>query len=153
MPALNRAMAAQELQRMIQLYLKAETDIINEIGRLRSMGLVDYHAEAALNRIQAILRRLESEGWEYIPKMIERYFYVSRPEARKRAQVQEEDEREKTIVNQSFQVAGVVCFFLSAAALFVVLPFSYDAFRALLAAMTVYALSFVLANVYFSKTL
>ena len=83
MPALNRAMAAQELQRMIQLYLKAETDIINEIGRLRSMGLVDYHAEAALNRIQAILRRLEGEDWEYVPKMIERYFYVSRPEARK----------------------------------------------------------------------
>lgn len=83
MPALNRAMAAQELQRMIQLYLKAETDIINEIGRLRSRGLVDYHAEAALDRIQAILRRLESEDWEYVPKMIERYFYVRHPEARK----------------------------------------------------------------------
>lgn len=83
MPALNRAMAAQELQRMIQLYLKAETDIINEIGRLRSRGLVDYHAEAALDRIQAILRRLESENWEYVPKMIERYFYVRHPEARK----------------------------------------------------------------------
>ena len=85
--------------------------------------------------------------------LIRAQYLIRRPEARKRAQVQEEDEREKTIVNQSFQVAGVVCFFLSAAALFVVLPFSYDAFRALLAAMTVYALSFVLANVYFSKTL
>lgn len=83
MPALNRAMAAQELQRMIQLYLKAETDIINEIGRLRSRGLVDYHAEAALDRIQAILRGLESEDMERIPKMIEQYFYASHPEARK----------------------------------------------------------------------
>ena len=83
MPALNRVMADKELQRMIQLYLKAETDIINEIGRLRSMGLVDYHVEAALDRVQAILGRLEREGWEYVPRMIERNFYVSHPEARK----------------------------------------------------------------------
>ena len=83
MPALNRVMADKELQRMIQLYLKAETDIINEIGRLRSLGLVDYHAEAALARVQAILGRLEREGWEYVPRLIEREFYVSHPEARK----------------------------------------------------------------------
>lgn len=83
MPALNRIMADKELQRMIQLYLKAETDIINEIGRLRSLGLVDYHAEAALARVQAILNRLEQEGWEYVPRFIEREFYVSHPEARK----------------------------------------------------------------------
>lgn len=83
MPALYRVTAEKELQRMIQLYLKAETDIINEIGQLRSRGLVDYHAEAALDRVQAILRRLESEDWEYAPKMVERYFYVSHPEARK----------------------------------------------------------------------
>lgn len=83
MPALNRVMADKELQRMIQLYLKAETDIVNEIGRLRSMGLVDYHVEAALERVRATLRRLESEDWECVPKMIERYFYVSHPEARK----------------------------------------------------------------------
>ena len=83
MPALNRVMADKELQRMIQLYLKAETDIINEIGRLRSLGLADYHAEAALARVQAILNRLEREDWEYIPRMVERNFYVSHPEARK----------------------------------------------------------------------
>lgn len=83
MPALNRVMADKELQRMIQLYLKAETDIINEIGRLRSLGLVDYHAEAALARVQAMLNRLELEGWEYAPRFIEREFYVSHPEARK----------------------------------------------------------------------
>lgn len=83
MPALNRVMADKELQRMIQLYLKAETDIINEIGRLRSLGLVDYHAEAALARVQAILNRLEREGWEYVPRFIEREFYVSHPETRK----------------------------------------------------------------------
>lgn len=83
MPALNRVMADKELQRLIQIYMKAETDIINEIGRLRSLGLVDYHAQAALDRVQAILRKLESDSWEYVPRMIERHFYVNYPEARK----------------------------------------------------------------------
>lgn len=83
MPTLNRVMAGKELWRLIQLYLKAETDIINEIGRLRTLGLVDYHAEAALDRVQAILRKLENDSWEYVPQMIERHFYAKHPEARK----------------------------------------------------------------------
>ena len=44
---------------------------------------MDYHAEAALERVQAILRSLENESWEYVPQMIERQFYVQHPEARK----------------------------------------------------------------------
>lgn len=59
MPTLARASPDRELERLIRLYLRAETDIINEIGRLRSQGLVDYHAVAALERVQAILRQLE----------------------------------------------------------------------------------------------
>lgn len=74
----------RELERLIQIFLKAETDIVNEIGRLRSMGLVDYHAVAALERVQAILRRMENDAWEYVPKMIEKEFYVRLPQARKR---------------------------------------------------------------------
>ena len=54
MPRLTRGPAERELQRLIELFLQAETDIINEIGRLRSLGLADYHAEAALERVQAI---------------------------------------------------------------------------------------------------
>ena len=50
MPRLTRGPAERELRRMIELFLKAETDIINEISRLRSRGLVDYHATAALER-------------------------------------------------------------------------------------------------------
>jgi len=68
---------------MIALFLKAETDIINEIGRLRSLGLADYHAVAALERVQAILRKLEDDCWTYAPQMIERQFYVNHPEVRK----------------------------------------------------------------------
>ena len=83
MPALNRRPPSEELQRLIAAFLKAETDIINEIARLRTGGLVDYHAEAALARVQAILRKLEDESWTYVPRMIEREFYVQHPEARK----------------------------------------------------------------------
>ena len=80
---MNRAPNERELQKLIQIFLKAETDIINEIGRLRSQGLVDYHAVAALERVQAILRKMESDCWEYVPKMVEKQFYVRIPEARK----------------------------------------------------------------------
>lgn len=67
MPTLQRAPNEKELKKLISIYLKAETDIINEIGRLRSQGLVDYHAVAALERVQAILRQMESDAWEYVP--------------------------------------------------------------------------------------
>lgn len=80
---LQRAPNEKEVQKLISIYLKAETDIINEIGRLRSQGLVDYHAVAALERVQAILRKMESDAWEYVPKAIEKQFYVRVPEARK----------------------------------------------------------------------
>ena len=83
MPTISRAHMSDELERLIAAFLKAETDIINEIARLRAGGLVDYHAEAALERVQAILRSLENESWEYVPQMIERQFYVQHPEARK----------------------------------------------------------------------
>lgn len=83
MQMLNRAPNEKELEKLRKIYLKAETDIINEIGRLRSMGNVDYHAVAALERVQAILKNMENECWEYVPKMIEKQFYVRVPEARK----------------------------------------------------------------------
>lgn len=78
---------------------------------------------------------------------------LSDPEERKKAQVKEQDEREKTIVNGSFQFAGMVTFFTSAAALFVVLPLSVPAFFALLGAMMLYCLSFLAGNWYLSRKL
>lgn len=89
MPTLQWAPNGKELEKLISIYLKAETDIINEIGRLRSRGLVDYHAVAALERVQTILRKLENDAWEYVPKMIEKQFYVRVPEARKALEVPE----------------------------------------------------------------
>lgn len=83
MPSLNRAPNEKELEKLISIFLKAETDIINEIGRLRSQGLIEYHAVAALERVQAILRKMESDSWEWGPKAIEKMFYVRVPEARR----------------------------------------------------------------------
>ena len=83
MPKLSRAGEDTELKQLIALFLQAETDIINEMGRLRSLGLVDYHAVAALERVQRILKQLETDCWQYVPKMVERQFYVRVPEARK----------------------------------------------------------------------
>ena len=82
MPHLPAHPLSGTLSHLIRLYLKAETDIINEIGRLRSQGLVDYHAVAALERVQAILRQLESDEWEYVPRLVESHFYAHHPEAR-----------------------------------------------------------------------
>lgn len=44
---------------------------------------MDYHAVAALERVQAILRQMENESWEYVPRMVEKMFYVRIPEARR----------------------------------------------------------------------
>lgn len=80
---IKRTSADYELNKLRKIFLKAETDIINEIGRLRSLGLVDYHATAALQRVQSILKKMESDCWEYVPKMVEKQFYVRVPETRK----------------------------------------------------------------------
>ena len=93
MPTLNRVPHERELEKLIYIFLKAETDIINEIGRLRSQGLVDYHAVAALERVQAILRKMQSDSWTYVPKMIEKQFYVRVPEARKILDIPETAEK------------------------------------------------------------
>jgi len=80
-------------------------------------------------------------------------YLLRHPEARKKAQVAEQDEREITIVNNSFRLAGLVTFYGSAAALFIVLPLDRGAFFALLAAMAAYALAFLAGNLYYSKKL
>lgn len=83
MPTLNRAPNERELEKLISIYLRAETAIINEIGRLRSSGLADYSAVAALERVQAILRQMENDCWQYAPPMVEKQFYTAHPQARR----------------------------------------------------------------------
>lgn len=72
-------------------------------------------------------------------------YLLTHPEAQRKARIQETDERELSILHSGFQTAGVVTFFTAAGALFVVLPFSREAFFALLGVMALYAVTFAAA--------
>ena len=80
-------------------------------------------------------------------------YLLTHPEARKKAKIQEQDEREKAIVNMAFQFAGIFTFFASAASMFVLVAVSREAALAILAVIVVYSLVWLLANVYLSKKL
>ena len=78
---------------------------------------------------------------------------LSDPEARKKAKIKEQDEREKAIINQAFQIAGMFTFFAAAASMFVLVAVSQAAALAVLGVVAVYAVVWLLANLYLSKTL
>lgn len=83
--------------------------------------------------------------------LIRTQYLLTHPQAQKRAKIQETDERQQHITNQAAQFAGVVTFFVSAAALFVVLPLNMAVFGTLIGIMVLYFLSFVAANLWLSK--
>ena len=80
-------------------------------------------------------------------------YLLSNPEARKKAKIQEQDEREKAIINQAFQFAGMFTFFAAAASLFVLVAVSMEAALAVLGVVAVYAVTWLIANLYLSKKL
>jgi len=80
-------------------------------------------------------------------------YLITHPEARKKAQIQETDEREKAIIAQSFQFAGMFTFFLSVAAMLVLVAVNAAAAKTIFAVVVVYAFSFACANAFLSKRL
>ncbi len=62
---------------MRMLFLRTERELVNEITRKRSRGLVEYAEAASLERVQRILRDMVDESWSYVPSMIETIFYRS----------------------------------------------------------------------------
>lgn len=80
-------------------------------------------------------------------------YLLTHPEARKKAKIKEQDEREKTIINQSFQFAGVFTFFVCAASLFVLVAVSLEAAAAVLGVVALYSIVWVAASIYLSKKL
>ena len=80
-------------------------------------------------------------------------YLLSNPEARKKAKIQEQDEREKTIINQAFQFAGMFTFFAAAASMFVLVAVSLEAALAVLGVMAVYGVTWLVSNIYLSKKL
>ena len=80
-------------------------------------------------------------------------YLLSNPQARKKAKIQEQDEREKAIVNQAFQFAGMFTFFAAAASLFVLVAVSLEAALAVLGVVAVFAVVWLIASLYLSKKL
>lgn len=78
--------------------------------------------------------------------LVRSQYLLTHPEAQKKARIQETDERQRSIINAAFKWAGCITFFTSAAALFVLLPLSLDAFRALIGVMALYAVSFLVMS-------
>lgn len=64
---------------------------------------------------------------------------LTHPQARKQAQIKEQDERERAIFLQSFYLAGLVTFYLCAAALLVTVAVNRTAAIVLMGVMAVYA--------------
>lgn len=85
--------------------------------------------------------------------LIRTTYLLSNPEAQKKAKIQEQDEREKAIINQSFQFAGMFTFFAAAASLFVLVAVSQEAAAAVVAVVGVYSLAWLFRMFYLSKTL
>lgn len=85
--------------------------------------------------------------------LIRTQYLISHPQAQRKARIKETDERQMHIARTAAQFAGVLTFFASTAALFVVLPLSMAAFQALMAVMVLYAVSFYLSNLWLSKKL
>lgn len=71
---------------------------------------------------------------------------LKNPEARKKARIEENDERQQSIRHRAFEIAGEVTFFTGAGAMFVLLPLSMAAFRAVWAMMMLYAATWVAAR-------
>ena len=85
--------------------------------------------------------------------LIRMQYLLTHPEARKKAKVREQDEREKTIISQSFQLAGLFTFFAAAASMFVLVAMSIEAAKAVFSVVVVFAVTFLLSNFYLSKKL
>jgi len=85
--------------------------------------------------------------------LIRMQYLLTHPEARKKARIQEQDEREKAIINQAFQFAGMFTFFAAAASMFVLAAVSRTGALAGFGVIVVYAVTWLTANLYLSKKL
>lgn len=85
--------------------------------------------------------------------LVRMQYLLTHPEARKKAKIQEQDEREKAIINQAFQFAGMFTFFTAVASMFVLVAVSKTAALAVFGVIVVYAVSWPLASLYLSKKL
>ena len=80
-------------------------------------------------------------------------YLLGHPQARRKARIREQDERSRTIAAHACQFAGLLTFYLCAAALLVAVAVNHTIAMVLLTVMAVYAAAFVCAGVVLSKRL
>ncbi len=78
---------------------------------------------------------------------------LTHPDARKKAQIEDTDERELHITRTAAQFAGLFTFFVTAAMLFWAVASPLPSFKVLFGLMLCYGLSFSFARMYLSKKL
>lgn len=69
---------SKEVEKLIEIFKKAETTLVKEITRQQEKGLVDYHTTAQLGRVRKILQSMVSQSFKYIPKVIKEQFYLGK---------------------------------------------------------------------------
>lgn len=83
--------------------------------------------------------------------LIRTQYLLIHPDAQRKARIKETDEREVQITQTAFRMAGIITFFVSAAALFILLPLCVQAYYTLLGVLALYALTFLAVNFWLSK--
>ena len=68
----------RDVQKLIDIFKRAESQLVREITRQQQNGLVDYHTTAQLSRVRKILQTMVSQSFKYIPKVIKEQFYLGK---------------------------------------------------------------------------
>ena len=120
--------------------------------RLLSFGLLIHDSDALSDYARGFYLGAAAgitAGASYL--LIRMQYLLTHPAARKKARIQEQDEREKAIVNQAFQFAGIFTFFAAVASMFVLAAVSRTAALAVFGVIVVYAVTWLIASLYLSK--
>ena len=85
--------------------------------------------------------------------LIRTQYLMTHPQARRKARIQETDERALHITRSAAQMAGAITIFAAVLSLFVVLPLSMEAYYALIGVVFFYTAVFFLSSLWLSKKL
>lgn len=76
MKILNRSLRSVEADALRRLFLQTEQRLVDIITSKQARGYVDYAEQAILQRTQAELRKMMAQAGVYVPKAVQRYFYL-----------------------------------------------------------------------------
>ena len=85
----------RDVQKLIDIFKRAESQLVREITRQQQNGFVDYHTTAQLNRVRKILQTMVSQSFKYIPKVIKEQFYLGKKLSAKLGYINTAKEKQK----------------------------------------------------------